>query len=176
MPMNVSHHRGSLALGTLLSRGGCQQEGCRVWSRGMCEPGHPPHPPRVTHGVEELPAGNGAPLKWERMLARAASSPLLLLGQNLLFAAVLSCSKSPQGANTPSSLQQRSLSGKVQRDVEPHQWEQGGEFGLQVLPKCQTLLTACFLCKRFFCPCPLGLVKALAKGEGPGLSSCQHLF
>lgn len=78
VPMYVTHHRGCLALGTLLSHGGCQQEGSRVWGKGVCEPGLPPEPPRVTPGVVELLAGNGAMLKWERMLVTAASSPPLL--------------------------------------------------------------------------------------------------
>ena len=63
MPMYVTHQRGGLSLGTLLSHGGCQQEGSQMWGRGMCELWLLPDPPRVTPGVEELPVGNGATLQ-----------------------------------------------------------------------------------------------------------------
>jgi len=83
VPIYATHHHGGLALGTLLSHGSCQQEGSRVRVRDIRETQLPPNRPRVTPEVEELPAGNWALLQWERMLATATSSPLLLQGQIL---------------------------------------------------------------------------------------------
>ena len=187
MPMYVTHQRGGLALGTLVSHGGCQQEGFQVWGRGMCEAQLTPAPPSSPQGH---PRGGGAPSReWGNTaigedVANICLLPTSAPGPDPAVCRAAELQLLPTG--NPATDTQRTFQPVAEKPVGEELAGCGDppagagravcQFGRQVLRRCQTLLPAWLRHERILCPWALGQVKPQLREGDPGSALSSTCF